>query len=326
MNSNKIKVSVGLLAVFVLVSSAYPWGSATHAYIADHIGRILGLNNSNEMYGAMAPDIFNYMFSSPYMPYLENQTHGVFPSDVSFLKVWYNASWGLQKALAYGWVCHNDVWGADSVAHHKALIDKMPVPYPYDPGWVIIKAFELEGRINLTGYLKGLGMGQVEASYFAIEICHNLIETAGDILLKDYDFLIGAKVMSAALLRSADFPGLLVKAYALDFSHAYGLSLPAASLIITTAEKSFKDMMVQYGGALLQSKDVAVQALAGQMADLASAFLGGQVQLPPKDEVVALLAAGTIQAIDICKTNNCFIKEVNAVIVTLIFRMLPFFY
>jgi hypothetical protein len=313
MDSKKIKMSVGLAAVLVLVSSAFPWGSATHAYIADHVGKTLGLNNANEMYGAMAPDIFNYMFSVPYAQYLHDQTHGVPPRDVSFLKVWENASWGLQKALAYGWVCHNDVWGADSRAHHQAITLN-----PHDPGWVIVKAYELEGRLNLTGYLEFLGMGYGEASYFAIEICHNLIETAGDIVLKDVDPFIGLKVSSAALLRSLDFPLLLIRAYAWDFSRQpFDLSFLRASLVIASAEKQFKEMMVQYGAALLQDKDLAIQALAGQMADLASEFLGGYVTLPPRDEVVALLVAGTIQAVDICTKNNSFMKEVKATIADL---------
>ncbi len=61
------------------------------------------------MYGGVAPDLFNYLFA-PYQPYLDGQTHD------DFLKVWEAAGPrqnSVKRALAYGFVSHNDLWGAD---------------------------------------------------------------------------------------------------------------------------------------------------------------------------------------------------------------------
>ena len=54
-----------LTLFFFQVQSGFCWGSAVHAYIADHLGKKAPLLNLNEVYGAMAPDVFNYMFDNP---------------------------------------------------------------------------------------------------------------------------------------------------------------------------------------------------------------------------------------------------------------------
>ena len=55
-----------LLLWFVfLTSPAYPWGFAVHAHLADRLNKPEGDRNLNEMYGAMAPDMFNFRFDLP---------------------------------------------------------------------------------------------------------------------------------------------------------------------------------------------------------------------------------------------------------------------
>lgn len=106
-------ISIVIVSVGLLFSEAFPWGWAVHSYIDDHLGMNRGLNNINEMYGGMAPDVFNYMFS--YLPFLSDQTHGNYQNgDSSFMKLWNDAKRGLQKSLAYGFVSHNDLWGQTS--------------------------------------------------------------------------------------------------------------------------------------------------------------------------------------------------------------------
>ncbi|MDI6844842.1 MAG: hypothetical protein QME28_01765 [Candidatus Saccharicenans sp.] len=53
-----------IMAVFnlILVTSGFCWGSATHAFMARSIGWWNIYPNFQEMYGLMAPDLFNYNF------------------------------------------------------------------------------------------------------------------------------------------------------------------------------------------------------------------------------------------------------------------------
>src|SRR5512147_1842864 len=87
MKTLKGKKSWTILTALVLIlglgtSQAWAWGSATHIYIDDRLNRQgLGQKNLGEMYGGIAPDIYNYLFA-PYQPYLYGQTHN------DFLKVW----------------------------------------------------------------------------------------------------------------------------------------------------------------------------------------------------------------------------------------------
>ncbi|MCX7975309.1 MAG: hypothetical protein N3B16_12560 [Candidatus Aminicenantes bacterium] len=61
-----------------MLTSALAWEKGTHAFIADKLKKADGPYNIEEMYGAMAPDVFNYLFSLPrilYRDYLHDQTH-----------------------------------------------------------------------------------------------------------------------------------------------------------------------------------------------------------------------------------------------------------
>ena len=305
--------------------TAFSWGSATHVYIADHIGKRLGLRNTNEMYGAVAPDIFNYMFGLEYAEYLHDQTHGVPPNDEDFLKLWWEAkNWNYQKSAAYGFVCHNDVWAADFTAHHSARTLSGPwLPPGYDPGWVIIKAAELESFWGLSAYLAPKlhsmppgfpGTSDQFVMYIALEICHNVIEAAGDVVLKDMDPQIGLKISLSALLRTHSFPSLLVDAYAGDLSSLFGMSGEEAAQVIIDAEKEFRQMMIMYGAALMQDKETAKHALAQQMAELAQAYIGSYFTLPPYEEILGELDHGMSLAVAVCEAGDCFRNEVQETI------------
>lgn len=55
---------VVILFSALTVTQAFGWGSAVHAYIDDHLGRKGPVRNLNEIYGAMAPDVFNSFFQT----------------------------------------------------------------------------------------------------------------------------------------------------------------------------------------------------------------------------------------------------------------------
>jgi hypothetical protein len=136
--------SVGAIIVFLLCFTvqAFPWGSATHAYVIDQIMRKGG--PPRLMYGAMAPDVFNYFFENTT---LRDQLYGMTHFD--FMKLWDASKGPSDRPSAYGFVSHNNEWGADSTAHIKSLTF-MPTE-----GFVITKAKYLWGMI--AGNFPGLG-------------------------------------------------------------------------------------------------------------------------------------------------------------------------
>ena len=101
---------------------AIGWNYATHAYIADKIGTLMPILKMNQVYGIMAPDIFNFDFSLMTDAVLRGFTHGI-PAEgtgglnENFMSVWFNADGPFQKADALGFLAHNDAWGADYIAH-----------------------------------------------------------------------------------------------------------------------------------------------------------------------------------------------------------------
>ncbi len=266
------KPLVSLLTIFFVLiffsSTAFPWGSATHAYIANKIGKKLGLKNLNEIYGSMAPDMFNYAFDivEPLKSYLRGYTHGIPPSNEDFMDVWYQARWwGYEKALAYGHVAHNDVWGADLIAHwHSLNLDP-------NKGYIIIKAEIL--KAGLQNYLL-LNYGFTLPDEVAMEFAHNLMEAAGDVIIKRVDNEIGNRIIYSSLLRSPMLISLLARSIGEGYRD-----------LITSVEREFRKTMIIYGAAFIpDDENEIIELLSAQMAELAKAFLAAQtppIVLPP---------------------------------------------
>jgi len=301
MEKGKAKRMWMLLGMVVLIlvffsSEAFPWGFATHAYINDHLGKRRGLCNASEIYGGMAPDVFNYLFDYPeYMTFLTEETHS------NFMKVWKSARRELQKPLAYGFVSHSV---ADFTAHQNG-------------GYAILKA-ELLLNMKLPPELakpmkrlkKLVGDEQI-----LIEMLHIIVENAVDILVVGDDHLIGKKIISAALLRSPELPLLLVKAYASDFATTFEISPHEASKFIVSAEKEFRKSIILYGQILTLDEPTAIRLISEQTASAAIAYLGlygvdltdlfpnenDPVQL--EEKLIQLIAGLTDQAILICNDN-----------------------
>ena len=287
-----IALGVILLTLVSFSSDAFSWGSATHAYIDDHLGKKGNLKNMNEIYGGMSPDIFNYMFESPYLQDLYSTTH------YDFMEVWRAARCEAGKSLSYGFVSHNDLWGADSTAHHQGLT------FGQDEGYVIAKTKIL---LQLAPLPSDSGI----PDDVAFEIYHNIVEAGVDILVKRNDDMIGQKIMSSALVRSPEFPLLLVKAYADDLSPYFGGHVEEAKAIVS-AEKEFRKIMILYGYALTQDEPVAIQLISEQMADLAESFLDAYgIQLPlTKEEVVALINELVQASMSLCAPD--YAQEITA--------------
>lgn len=277
---------VALMLVF-LSSEAFPWGFATHAYINDHLGKRRGLCNANEIYGGMAPDVFNYLFDYPeHMTFLTYETHA------NFMEVWDSARWGLEKPLAYGFVSHGV---ADFTAHE-------------DGGYAMVKAGDLLNMqlpSELAGPIDNLKQ-LVPDEQILTEMLHIIVENAVDILIKrNDDFLIGGKITSAALLRSPELPLLLAKAYASDLVTTFQISPHQASKFIVSAEKEFRKSIILYGKILTQDEPTAIRLISEQTASAAIAYLGlygvdinGLFQ--DEEDLIQLIVALTDIAITIC--------------------------
>src|SRR5512143_2065271 len=96
----KKSISALVLVLFVLgfTATAYPWGSATHAFIMDQILRKAG--PPRLMYGQMDPDVFNYYFDNPS---LQEKLYAMTHYN-DFMEVW-NASKGpSDRPSAFGFV------------------------------------------------------------------------------------------------------------------------------------------------------------------------------------------------------------------------------
>ncbi len=299
-------VSVGLM-VAMLSGSATAWERGTHAFIADALKKSGGPYNIEEMYGAMAPDAFNYLFTEPglsYRDYLYDQTHH------SFMKVRNAVRWGYEKSSAYGFLSHNDTWGADSTAH-RASRTLLP-----DEGYVITKAKMLNAWLMtyVPEYAALLG-GYPDV---AVEICHNIIEAAGDIVLARYDSSVGAKLEEIALLPKPHMQNLMVRAYAKDLSDfsaltSYPMSRVEAEQFIRAVETDFRMSCISYGYLLQQDEAVILANVIEQFKQLAQVYLLS-VGLPvPDDPTLTALLQVAFQVADSLIADD-YMNEIQATI------------
>jgi hypothetical protein len=302
-----VLVSICLLLAF-MSGTVSGWERGTHAFIAHHLKKANGPYDIEEMYGAMAPDAFNYMFTLPgllYRDFLYDQTHHY------FLKIQHAVKYGYEKASSYGFISHNDTWGADSTAHHASLT--------LDPneGYVITKAKMLDD------YLKSVSPDYYnllkDYPAIALEICHNIIEAAGDIVLVRYDRTLGSKIIQIAARPKTNMQNLMVRAYAkdlYDFSQTTPVpldSLAAAEQLIRTEENNFRASCIAYGWLLQQDEATILENVIAEFKNLAALYLTA-VGLPVPDEAtLTALLQGAFQAA-IGLIENDYLPEIMATI------------
>ena len=282
----KVLVAVMLAAVTLCFASpAFPWGSATHAYIDDHLGNKLLLNNQ-EMYGGMGNDAFNFLLEQPeVMAFLYGKTH------LDFMEVWNAAQLPTGKALAFGFVSHNDVWGADLTAHHRGIT------FGQNEGYVVAKARELAAFLGPILSKQGIDLPVPLLE----DIAHSFVEVGTDLLVKRIDPHIGDKLVAAALLRNSEFPSLLVKAYGGDLAAFAGISLPDAAKLIADAEMEFRKTILVYGQTLTNDNGTALRLLSEQGATLAAATLASRgIILPDGVDLRPIIRLGIAKAMVDC--------------------------
>jgi hypothetical protein len=293
--------TVGLICLtFVMMpAAAFAWNQATHAYIAARLGARVGSDTLNEMWGSVAPDFFNFVFDPALCPgWIADQTQGEDPASAA--KIWSVASTDKERALAFGFVSHNDSWGADFVAHHSGLR-----PGYEAEGYIITKAQQLlnvplnpdNPQGTFGDVFAGLGMSADEA----LLVAHGITEEAVDIRLgTEVDRLLGRKLAAAARGDTRRFPPLLVKTFAADYAdHCFGGDNSTAASVLTATENEHRKNMIFLGQAISQSPPVAVQLLAEQLVGVLPNFLGGS--LPISDgEAVGIIGASMFSAMGLC--------------------------
>jgi hypothetical protein len=275
-------IAIGIiLATFIFTSQAFAWGSATHAYIDDRLGKQGPVKNLNEIYGGMAADVFNYLFQNlQWLEYLYIETH----YDDNIV-LWKKANTPLERAVAVGFVSHNGLTGADATAHGS-------YDYDHPDAYVIAKARDMAQIEAVTYILTGLGLADGnQVSYVGYELCHTFLESAVDLLLARRDRSLGGKISAAALARAPEFPGLLVQSYARNFGKRFDIDYATAVKTIRSAESEFRKNTVLYGLALAQEPETARDLIVEQLVALAPAFLaayGVEIELPDYPVLKAL--------------------------------------
>ncbi|MEW6381942.1 MAG: hypothetical protein AB1611_20390 [bacterium] len=286
-------LGIALVAVAFFSSNAFPWGSATHTFINDHLGKKDRLANINEMYGGTGMDVFNSLFL--------NQSPSITVHS-EFMKVWNEAKLQTEKALAFGFISHNEIWGADFTAHRKSITSDR------DEGYIITKSYLLKEILE-----QNAGYGELNlADDMALAFAHYCLERGIDILIKRQDPCIGRKMIFSAKNRSSNFPLLLIKAYAQDFTVYYG-SYPEAAMGIFSAEEQFRKTIVIYGLALAQTEDLAIQLVAEQMARQSERFFAAHgIEIPATVDMVSLMKFALEKSIGICAED--YYQEISATI------------
>jgi hypothetical protein len=276
------------LIMALCAASAMGWGSATHAYIDEHLNKKGPLLKLNQVYGGMAGDVFNFMTDKEhpeYQPWLAATAHCE-----GFNKMWQTAFLPAAKSQAYGFISHNQDWGADFYAHNYSC----PENYPPTQGYIEEKAKVL--FYAMYDDLEGLGLN----NELGKELLRDVIEYAVDILILRQDPAIGQKVTFAALLRSPEFPLILNAAYAQDFSRAFHVSHFKATKIIAASESQFRQTMAGYGQILALGKDgdeiAVINAVSEQLVQLGEQLFG--ITIP---QIVIQNVIGS--AIQICQDD-----------------------
>ncbi len=297
-------VLLGLVAT-APAPPAFGWGSATHALIGHEMRAQAGPVDLDEIYGSMAPDLFNFLFLTPYepfSPYLYGLSHG----NGQQLRAALRRGW--EKAELYGFLGHNDLWGSDLTAHHAS---RTLAP---GEGYVITKALELHEFLSLIPAYAELGL----PPEVSLEVCHNLVESAGDLLVAAAEPRVGAWMRAAAMRPAAPLQGLLSRAWTgglVAYSAGIGAPLTAeqAAGVILGAEAAFRTRIIGYGTLLQQTPDVAFEGVVQDFATLAAGYLASLgVVLPPGTDLAPLIGVGLAQSMTLCGPD--YLAETEATV------------
>lgn len=236
-----------------LPSLGMAFNSGAHVYITE---KVFGSDDVDLLYGSIAPDL------AIYVPYPETWATAFDDTHYNYI-ILKPQGWTEQwKRFAIGWMSHNEAWGADWYAH---------IEYESDIGYVIKKSY---------GLLQLLGQAPV---YPYENIAHSAIEFAIDILIQDSLYPnLGQKLFNAAKNRSGEdvrrlFNILVAKSKVTDRETLY------------QSEMIFRNLILSYSSALMESSSFKLGPLAQLGSDLASALYGVYIE-PTEVESILQIA------------------------------------
>jgi hypothetical protein len=154
-------------------------------------------------------------------------------------------------------------------------------------------------------------LGLTEAQ--SIEICHNLVETAGELIIAAASPGVG-RLMEASAMRPADpLQRLLVRAWSPGLVADAGLTPEQAAALIVGWETWFRERVYSFGILLQQPAPVPFQGVVADFAALAEAYLASfGIILPAGTDLTPLIAAGIGQGMALCAGD--YLDEVNATV------------
>lgn len=274
------------LVVFLGAQLAFGWGNATHVYFAKQLGAKFGPFNMNEMYGALLPDCFNLVVTetgqqfslTPEGQFLYAQTHD------NAMPVWLAAQGPIERSLAFGFMTHNQAWGADYTAHIRSFtFPSQGISSRGTSGYAVAKGIELTPQLApvIKQMLLNTGnpaiseeMAEMFAYGIAPELGHDLAETAVDLLVKR-NLLpsVGLRMMLAAEYRPAAAGDLLAQAYANAYATQFGIVPADASAFMIEKELEYQYYIQAYGYVFTLPEEVAIATLSEQTAPVAEVYI-----------------------------------------------------
>jgi hypothetical protein len=268
---NTLSRTIAIVVSFVCTTmSVYGWGNATHVYVADHLGAKYPFQNTYELYGALLPDLYSYSFD----------TTGVFMHDLfhhSGGTIFAVAPNKDLKSIAFGFLSHNELYGADLTAHVSAKRNP-------GSGYMVVKGNELSPSLipTLIDIMRTSGIDEGTATYVATlaapTLGHDLCETAVDLLIKRQDDkLIGAKILAAATARPGETSRLLFTVYGSRLAAYDHISAAEAKSMLAADEAAYRKQIQQYGMLFCLPENTAIKQLGSIMAPIAAGFIEGAI-------------------------------------------------
>jgi len=234
-----VKGSVVVLLLLAVAMPALAWGPGAHAVIglgvlrqrpspvaSVLVNRYLALQ---AVYGMAAPDMAQ-VAPQPLRSALYAAMHDA-PGFLAVPKA-ANLASPVERAFSFGWVTHNQAWGADFYAHIQNPLTPPGMGPQLQMGYVNNRA------AVLVALAAQAGLALTDAA------AQDYIEAAIDLLLDDQiaNRQLALLLWQAAIWRDYRIPGLLARAYAAP--------LGVDPAVIRAVEAGFRSFLAAYGGVL----------------------------------------------------------------------------
>jgi hypothetical protein len=221
-----VRSPIVIAAALACVNAASAFGPGAHAYLAM---KALRTSDSVAIYAAALPDMNGSFAATPQAAsHVKHLTH-------------YEYERLAPSCFAAGFATHNNVWGADAIAH-AYFVEAAPENY------VTAKIHELSARCGIT-----------------LHEAEDLFDAGLDIALATgVGPSLGRALADSTRRMGAAEEDALVAAYAAPLAEEVGLTVEEAGQRIRWAERCMRTVMQAYGN-LLQGKLMLYRPVAAWM-------------------------------------------------------------